>query len=123
MWSLIEINDTLQITTEQWFPEELNYYIHKSNPINLESIKDKIFEFQDKKNIRFYQIPPVRNFLVENINWKWIYWGLIHIIELNHDYINHITSGKYKIIHINSPEEMKKSFDLIDGNLETNFLN
>jgi hypothetical protein len=66
-------------------------------------------------------MPPVRNFLVENRNGKWIYWGLIHIIEAHHDYVNKTTSGKFKIIYINTPEEMKKAHDLIDRNKETNY--
>ena len=32
MWGMIEINDTLQITKEQWFPKVLNYEQHKLKP-------------------------------------------------------------------------------------------
>jgi hypothetical protein len=67
MGSFIETNDTLQISYEQGFPEKLNIEIHKNNPFLLEDFKDEIFEFKDKKSIRIYQIPPVRNFLVQNI--------------------------------------------------------
>ena len=52
-------------------------------------------------------MPPVRNFLVENIDGKWLYWGLIHIIEVKHDYINKTTSGKFKIIYINKNDMFK----------------
>ena len=81
-----------------------------------------IFEFKDKPKIRIYKTPPVRNFLVQNVNGKWIYWGLIHIVEVVHDTIKQTTSGKFKIIHIYSPEEMKFAHRLIDRNKETDFL-
>ena len=84
--------------------------------------KDKVFEFKNKEAIRIYKVPPVRNFLVEyTSDGKWLYWGLCHIIEIKHDYINRMTSGKFKIIYINTPEEMKKAFDLIDRAWENNF--
>ena len=121
MGSMIELNDTLQITKEQGFPEELNYEKHKLNPYKSEDFKDKIFEFKDKPNIRNYHMPPVRNFLVENINGKWLYWGLIHILEVKHDYVNKTTSGKYKIIYINTPEEMIQAHNLIDRNEQTRY--
>ena len=110
MGSFIEINDTLQLTTEQGFPAELDYDRHKSKPFTAEDFKGKIFEFKNKPNIRIYKIPPVRNFLAHNIDGKWLYWGLVHIIEVTHDNINQTTSGKFKIIQIYSPEEMEKAY-------------
>ena len=121
MGSNIEINDTLQITKEQGFPAELNYEKHITKPLKADDFKDRVFQFQNKSGIRVYQCPPVRNFLVENRDGKWIYWGLIHITEITHDYANRSTSGKFKIIYINSPEEMVKAHDLIDRNPETKF--
>lgn len=121
MGSIIEINDTLQITKEQGFPEELNFELHKNKPFTAQDFKNRIFEFHDKPQIRIYKYPPVRVFFVQNINGKWLYWGLIHMLELKHDYIKKTTSGKYKIIYINTPEEMKKAHDLIDRNNETNY--
>jgi hypothetical protein len=59
--------------------------------------------------------------LVENINGKWIYWGLCHVIETTCDYIDKTTSGKFKIIYINTPEKMKKVHELIDRNPDTNY--
>lgn len=122
MGSYIETNDTLQITRDQGFPKELDYERHKINPYLAEDFKDKIFELKDKPNIRVYHRPPVRNFLVENINGKWLYWGLIHMLEIKHDYINNTTSGKYKIIYINTPEEMKCAHDIIDRNKDTYYI-
>ena len=121
MGSYVEMNDTLQITKEQGFPVELNYKKHIENPFTAEDFKDKIFEFKDKNNIRNYHMPPVRNFLVENIDGKWLYWGLIHMLEVKHDYINKITSGKFKIVYINTPEEMKMAHRLIDRKENTYF--
>jgi len=121
MGSYFEINDTLQITKEQGFPKELDILKHLKDPIDSDKFLDQIFDFKDKPDIRCYQQPPVRVFLVENVNGKWIYWGLAHITSVTHDYIKKTTSGKFKIIHINSPEEMKKAFDLIDRNPKTNY--
>ncbi len=121
MGSIIEINDTLQITKEQGFPEELNFELHKKRAFTAIDFKDRIFEFHDKPQIRIYKYPPVRVFFVQNISGKWLYWGLIHMLELKHDYIKKTTSGKYKIIYINTPEEMKKAHELIDRNKDTNY--
>lgn len=122
MGSSIIQNDTLQITKEQGFPLELNLETHLKTPYKLKDFQDKVFEF-NKPEIRNYQRPPVRNFLVENKDGKWIYWGLTHIIEIKHDYINETTSGKFKITYINTPEEMKKVFELTDRNPKTDYFN
>lgn len=114
MGSLVELNDTLQITKEQGFPRDLDLNTHLKNPYKIKDFKNKIFKFQKKSKIRNYQQPPVRNFLVENKNGKWIYWGLIQITEITHDYLKQTTSGKFKIIYIYTPEEMEKAYQLID---------
>ena len=121
MGSLIEINDTLQLTKEQGFPEELDYEKHKAHPYTAKDFESRIFEFKDKPKIRIYQIPPVRNFLVQNINGKWLYRGLVHVTEVIHDNVSQTTSGKFKIIYINTPEEMKQAHKLIDKNPKTDF--
>jgi len=121
MGSFIEINDTLRISKEQGFPVELDYEKHLIKPFAAQDFKDKIFEFKDKPEIRIYKIPPVRNFFVQDVDGKWLYWGLVHILEIHHNYVNKTTSGKFKIIYINTPDEMKKAFELIDRNPETKF--
>lgn len=121
MGSFVELNDTLQLTSDQGFPPELNLEKHIENPLNIVLFENKIFEFHHKPDIRIYKIPPVRNFLVENRNGKWIYWGLVHILETTCDYVNKTTSGKFKIIKINTPEEMKQAFELIDRRVEINY--
>lgn len=107
MGSFIEINDTLQITTDQGFPAELDLEKHIQKNFTAEDFSNKEFSFNGKKGIRIFHIPPVRVFLVHNIEGKWLYWGLINITELSLDYKNQTTSGKYKIIKIFTPEEMK----------------
>ena len=115
------LNDTLQINKEQGFPSELNLKKHLETSYVASDFEGKVFEFRNKPKIRLYHTPPVRNFLVENIDGKWVYWGLAHILEVTHDYVNQTTSGKFKIIHINTPEEMRKAHDLIDRNEETRY--
>jgi len=121
MGSFIEINDTLQLTKAQGFPSELSLEKHVEKPYSLDEFKDKIFAFQGKQDIRIYKIPPVRNFLVENREGKWIYWGQVHILEVTCDYVNKTTSGKFKIIRINTPEEMKTAFAVIDSRPGMNY--
>lgn len=121
MGSTIEINDTLQITKEQGFPKDLDFHTHLVNPYNIEDFKEREFQFQDKDNIRVFQSPPVRVFLAQNIDGKWIYWGLCQILEVTCDYVNKTTSGKFKIIHFYSPEEMKNAHKILDGDEELTY--
>jgi len=121
MGGTVETNDTLQLTKEQGFPSELKLEKHLDKPYKTKDFKGKIFEFKDKPKVRVYQQPPVRNFLVENRDGKWIYWGLIHILEIKSDYLNKTTSGKFEIIYIYTPDEMKKAHDLIDRNENTRY--
>ncbi|MDD4901300.1 MAG: hypothetical protein PHS62_04335 [Patescibacteria group bacterium] len=121
MGSFIKINDTLQLTSAQGFPQELDYEKHKIKPFSADDFKGKIFEFKDKPEVRIYQLPAVRNFLVQNINGKWLYWGLAHIIEVSHDNLKQTTSGKFRIIYIYTPEEMKYAHRLIDRDKKTDF--
>lgn len=112
MGSLIEINDTLRITKEQGFPRELDLEKHLAHPRSLDDVKDKIFRFTGKQKIRVYKIPPVRNFLVEDYKGKWVYWGLCYIVSIEHNYETQETSGTFKIIRLNTPDEMKEMFRL-----------
>ena len=121
MGSFIEINDTLRINKEQGFPDFLEINAHIQRPFSLKSVGEKVFSFKDKPDIRIYKIPPVRNFLVEEVDGKWIYWGLCHVLSIEHDYINKTTSGTFKIIYVNSPEEMKSVFELTDQRDEVNY--
>lgn len=114
MGSFVEINDTLQITKEQGFPAELDLEIHKQNPYELDSFKNKIFSFHSKKDIRNYQQPPVRCFFVENKNGDWIYWGQVFILSVTHNYESKTTSGTYKIVRLFKPDEMMMAKNFIE---------
>ena len=105
MGSQIKLNDTLQITTEQGFPEgTLNLEKHKQQPVALDAVKEIVFEFKNKSGPRIYQIPPTRCFLVHNINGKWLYWGKVRVIEQTINSETNTTSGKFKIIEIYTPK-------------------
>lgn len=121
MGSYIEINDTLRISKEQGFPNELDINKHLKQAFTTKDFEDKVYTFTAKPKIRIYHRPPVRNFLVEFIDGKWLYWGLCHILSIEHNYVKEETSGTFKIIHINSPEEMKQAFQLVDRNPDTNY--
>lgn len=121
MGSYVELNDTLQITSKQGFPPELDFKKHKNHPLTANDFKGKVFEFKNKEGIRIYPTPPVRAFLVQNIDGKWLYWGLIHVTEVIHDQVKKATSGKFKIVCIYTPEEMKQAHKLIDRNKKTDY--
>lgn len=109
MGSHIEINDTLQITQEQGFPKELEIKKHLEQPYSEKQFQDKLFKFQNKKEVRIFHAPPVRVFLAQNIDGVWLYWGLVEIVKLNLDMVNKTTSGKFKIVKIFTPQEMKNA--------------
>jgi hypothetical protein len=121
MGSFVELNDTLQLTKEQGFPKELDLDKHLKSPYTAEEFKDTVFSFHDKPGVRFFQLPPVRNFFAENREGKWIYWGTIYIIETTCDYVAKTTSGKFKIKYIYTPDEMKKAHEIMDRRAETQF--
>jgi len=107
MGSFVELNDTLQITTEQGFPEKiLNLERHRKKPVLLKEVKDIVFKFWGKAGARHYHTAPTRVFLVHNIGGKWLYWGKIVMLEqtITWDGKEHKTSGKYRVIQLYSPE-------------------
>ena len=131
MGSLVEINDTLQLTTEQGFPSDiLDLKKHLKKPITMDAVKDKIFSFKDKPSARIFQLDPVRVYYVHNINGKWLFWGRVFIqsetIYKNLDAKGNwkegdwLTSGTYKIIDIYNPEYQKK-FTLHEAPPDRNF--
>lgn len=121
MGSFVEINDTLQLTSDQGWPAELDLERHLKTPIKLAEVEGKVFEFAGKKSIRNYQQTPTRVFLAQNIDGKWVYWGKVAVLEVTHDYVAQTTSGRYKITALISPDEMKQAFDLVDGRKEMNY--
>ena len=107
MGSIIEFNDTLQLTTEQGFPKQLDLKKHIKNPINTEKFKGKIFSFKNKPNMRLFHPYPTRVFLVHNIKGRWLYWGHCKIIEQSIHAKPKTTSGRFIITKIYTPEHMK----------------
>ena len=114
MGSMIELNDTLRLARSQGFPGVLDLASHLVRPFQLDDLAGQEFAFWGKGGIRVYQQPPVRNFLVEDVDGSWVYWGLCHIRAIEHDYVKRVTSGRFVITHLNSPEEMRDAFDLVD---------
>jgi len=117
MGSFVELNDTLQITTEQGFPEELDLKKHEEKPFTAEDFKGTIFEFKNKPKLRIYHSAPLRCFLVHNINGKWLYWGHCNIIEQTINAESKTTSGKFIITKIYPPEyqKLKCKFEVDPG--------
>ena len=119
MGSFIELNDTLQLTTEQGFPKELTLDKHLKKPFKAQDFKGKVFSFKDKPNMRLYHPAPNRVFLVHNINGKWLYWGHCQIIEQTINANTKTTSGKFIITKIYSPEYQRLiSFNEVDPGKE-----
>ncbi len=107
MGSNIELNDTLQLTTEQGFPNELVLEKHLKKPFTADDFKGRIFSFKDKPDMRVFHPAPTRVFLVHNIDGKWIYWGHVHIIEQTIHADSKTTSGRFIITKVYSPEHQK----------------
>jgi hypothetical protein len=85
MGSLIEINDTLKITTEQGMPEII------------ELGKRYSFSLPDE---RLFHRPPVRVFLVHEINGYWKYIGHVHIVEQTINADSRSTNGFFEVIKL-----------------------
>ena len=111
MGSLIEFNDTLQITTSQGFPVKLlDVRKHQANPKAARTLVGKTFAFRNKPGARIYHVPPCRVFLVQNSGGKWIHWGTCLIVSQTIDITRKgaFTSGKFKITQIDSPEYQRE---------------
>lgn len=92
MGAILIMNDTLQITDAQGFPEKLEL--------------DKEYHFE-KNKVRFFRLPPVRVFLAHNKGDVWDYRGEALITELNMFPLESKTTGKFKIVKIYSDEHRK----------------
>ncbi|MDO8571779.1 MAG: hypothetical protein Q7R79_03815 [bacterium] len=104
MGSFIELNDTLQITTDQGFPTELDLQRHLEKPFTDQDFAGRVFEFHGKQNMRVFHPAPTRVFLVHNIDDTWLYWGHCHIIEQTIHADTKTTSGTFIITKIYTPE-------------------
>lgn len=113
MGSLIELNDTLQITEEQGFPVDVfNREAHVKTPVTLKGVEGRLFKFRDKPRARIYQSDPVRVYFVHNINGKWLFWGRIVIesqtirkkLEGDGTWKGEwLTDGEYRVIDVYDP--------------------
>ncbi len=103
MGSLIEINDTLKISKERGFPQELSLPDHQANPeTTFPKVLNRRFQFWNNDE-RLYHRPPTRVFLVQEMGGgQWLYWGhaLIHKQTIEHGR----TFGEYEIIKIYDPQ-------------------
>ena len=115
MGSFVEINDTLELTAEQGFPESMfNREKHLRCPVTLKDVADRIFEFRDKPSPRIYQLDPVRVYYVQNLNGKWLFWGRVFIqsqkvekkLQPNGTWKegDWVTSGTYRIVDVYDPQ-------------------
>lgn len=121
MGTKIELNDTLQLTIAQGFPADIfDLAKHRQNPVSLADVADKVFEFHSKADQRIFHLEPVRVFLVQNIDGKWLFWGKVYIqsqtiskeIEADGNWKgNWVTSGTYKVVDVYEPE-YQKSFTI-----------
>ncbi len=131
MGSYVEINDTLQLTTDQGFPADLlDLKKHREAPIRLEDLADRIFEFRNKPSARIFQLDPVRVYYVHNIEGKWLFWGHAMIQTLtiekqldasgSWDGKSWITSGTYRISDLYDPE-YQESFTRREAPADRNY--
>ena len=67
MGNKMVLNDTLQLTPREGFPDEI--------------IIGQEYTFR-KDGLRLYRLPPVRVFLALNEKGKWDYQGEAHVTEL-----------------------------------------
>src|SRR5690348_73302 len=122
MGSTLEVNDTLQLTSDQGFPADvLDLSVHQSTPIPLEAVRGKLFSFRDKPNARFFQTDPVRVYLVHNIDGKWLFWGHAYIqsqsiakkLEADGTWVegSWSTSGTFVVVDLYEPD-YQRSFTL-----------
>lgn len=111
MGTMVELNDTLQLTAEQGFPVEFDRAKHVATPILLADVKGKQFHFKDKHNARIYQLDPVRVYLAHNIQGKWLFWGRVLIQSLKLEKVSTptsqggwVTSGTYILEDLYDPQ-------------------
>lgn len=131
MGTFIEINDTLQLTTEQGFPAHIfDYALHSRNPIQLSAVRNQLFEFRDKPSARIFQLDPVRVYFVHNIDGKWLFWGHVLIQSLSitkkialdgsWNGKDWVTAGTYRVVDVYEPA-YQKTFTLREAPFDRNY--
>jgi hypothetical protein len=106
--SYVELNDTLQITTEQGFPaDRLVLSQHVEAPYRASDFENEEFSFSGKPGARVFHTPPCRVFLAHNIDGRWLYWGHVSITEQTIHSDSDTTSGKFVITKIYDPAHQR----------------
>lgn len=119
MGNYIEVNDTLQIMEKQGFPSDVfDLESHNEKPVTLADVSGKVFSFQGKPRARIFHLEPVRIFLVQNIDGKWLFWGHAQIqsqtIRKKNDSAGQWageweTSGTYTISKVYTPDQQRET--------------
>lgn len=125
MGTIIDLNDTLEITEAQGFPADVfNLERHQRNPVTLEDVAGRVFTFRGKVKPRVFHLDPVRVFFYQNLpdamgNTKWLAWGEVLIqslhIEKNPDAPHEakrnesdpnqwVTGGSYRMLKVYDPD-------------------
>ena len=137
MGSILEINDSLQLTTAQGFPADIfDLERHRANPITLDQVGDRLFTFEGKPRPRFFHLDPVRVFWFHNLGGRWLAWGHVVIqqqsISRNPDAPPHtgdvnvsdadqwVTGGTYRVAQIYDPD-YQRAFTTNDLPAELSF--
>ena len=111
MGSTLELNDTLLLTAEQGFPKDkLNLQQHQKQGISLHDLADQTFTFT-KDGARVFHLDPVRVFLVQKIEGKWLFWGNALIqsqtIRKSPRDGQWVTTGQFIVSKIYDPETQR----------------
>ena len=76
MGSMLEINDTLQLTTEQGFPAEtLRSRAAPPGADHARRGEGHGVRVQGQARARFFHLDPVRVYWYHNIDGRWLAWG------------------------------------------------
>lgn len=114
MGTSVELNDTLLITEAQGFPSKLlNRKSHVQSPVKHGELSAEEFKFSNKDGARIFHLDPVRVYLVENIDGKWLFWGKAFVVsqtiekklDANKQWSGEwITSGTFKVVEVFEPD-------------------
>lgn len=114
MGTSVELNDTLLITEAQGFPSKLlSRESHVHSPVKQDALSAQEFKFSNKDGARIFHLDPVRVYLVENIDGKWLFWGKAFVVsqtiekklDANKQWSGQwITSGTFKIVEVFEPD-------------------
>jgi hypothetical protein len=108
MGSLLEFNDTLQLTERQGFPADvLDLDAHRRAPVTAAALAGRVFAFTEKEGARYFHLDPVRVYLVENRDGKRIFWGKAMVQSLaigRNGAGGWSTSGTFTIAEVFAPD-------------------